>query len=302
MSGYRRGTNYLQGYTNVGDFAGTFAVGLGDRAEIFASFLFDTRIDRDVRPIFVATDTEIGSFVDRYPRVNTVWTGDNVGDLFVGGEGAICWSKCQQNPAALAVRGMVKLPTGDDEAGASTGKTDFFVDFIVSKDVGADRGSRRAMPATNGAGSRTASTRRAARSAGARAPGSRRGARCGVNTELNGVHPAPMTRRRAATASLVGADGSLAPLLADTQSMTRAHIGLTWQHTRGFFIGTGLAWNLPTEGRSKRCRKTRTSRSATTGTGRCGSGITRACGVYVPPPPPPPAAAAPAAAAPPCTP
>ena len=25
-SGYRRGTNYIQGYTNVGDFAGTFAV------------------------------------------------------------------------------------------------------------------------------------------------------------------------------------------------------------------------------------------------------------------------------------
>jgi hypothetical protein len=24
LSGYRRGTNYIQGYTNVGDFAGTF--------------------------------------------------------------------------------------------------------------------------------------------------------------------------------------------------------------------------------------------------------------------------------------
>ena len=52
VSGYRRGTNYLQGFTNVGDFAGTFAVGIKDRAELFGAFLFDTRIDRDLRPLF----------------------------------------------------------------------------------------------------------------------------------------------------------------------------------------------------------------------------------------------------------
>ena len=63
VTAYRRGTNYIQGYTNVGDFAGTFAVGIGDRAELFTSFLFDTRIDRDVRPIFVPNNTEFGSFV-----------------------------------------------------------------------------------------------------------------------------------------------------------------------------------------------------------------------------------------------
>ena len=31
-SAYRRGTNWIQGYTNVADFAGTFAVGVKDRA------------------------------------------------------------------------------------------------------------------------------------------------------------------------------------------------------------------------------------------------------------------------------
>ena len=46
-SAYRRGTNWVQGYTNVADFAGTSRYGIGDRAEIFGSFLFDTRIDRD---------------------------------------------------------------------------------------------------------------------------------------------------------------------------------------------------------------------------------------------------------------
>ena len=39
VSGYRRGTNWVQGYSNVADFAATFGVGIKDRAEIFGSFL-----------------------------------------------------------------------------------------------------------------------------------------------------------------------------------------------------------------------------------------------------------------------
>src|SRR5438874_3971266 len=83
VSGYRRGTNFIQGYTNVGDFAGTFGVGIGDRAEIFGSFIFDTRIDRDLVPRFTS-DPTFGGVIDRYPRVNTNWTGDNVGDFTIG--------------------------------------------------------------------------------------------------------------------------------------------------------------------------------------------------------------------------
>src|SRR5258707_149243 len=78
---YRRGTNWQQGDTNVGDFAGTFGIGIKDRAEIFGSFLFDTRIDRDTYPLFIPSDTTVGGIVDRYPRVNQHWTGDNVGDF-----------------------------------------------------------------------------------------------------------------------------------------------------------------------------------------------------------------------------
>ena len=69
-SGYRRGTNWIQGYTNVADFAGTFAFGIKDRAEIFGSFLVDTRIDRDVRPLF-GTETDFAGIIDRNPGVNT---------------------------------------------------------------------------------------------------------------------------------------------------------------------------------------------------------------------------------------
>ena len=80
---YRRGTNWIQGYTNVADFAGTFAYGLKDRAEIFGSFLVDTRIDRDIRPIFV-NDPAFGGIIDRYPQANKYWSGDNLGDLYLG--------------------------------------------------------------------------------------------------------------------------------------------------------------------------------------------------------------------------
>src|SRR5437588_11273089 len=83
VTGYRRGTNFIQGYTNVGDIAGTFGVGIKDRAEIFGSFLFDTRIDHDTIPIFF-NDATIGGFIDAYPRVTRAWTGDHVGDFYLG--------------------------------------------------------------------------------------------------------------------------------------------------------------------------------------------------------------------------
>src|SRR5439155_3062636 len=133
VTGYRRGTNFIQGYTNVGDFAGTFGVGIGDRAEIFGSLIFDTRIDRDLVPRFVA-DPSFGGIVDRYPRVTTNWTGDNLGDLYIGAKVNL-WSEYRQNPAAIAVRGLVKLPTGKSDVGVSTGKADGSVDLIVSKEA-----------------------------------------------------------------------------------------------------------------------------------------------------------------------
>jgi len=134
VTGYRRGTNWIQGYTNVGDFAGTVGVGLGGRAEIFGSFLFDTRIDRDLRPLFIPDNSSFGGIVDRYPGVTQQWTGDNVGDLYLGAKVNL-WSEYRQNPAAFAIRGILKAPTGKKDVGVSTGKTDFAVDAIVSKEV-----------------------------------------------------------------------------------------------------------------------------------------------------------------------
>src|SRR5579862_2185453 len=131
VSVYRRGTNYIEGYTNVGDFAGTFGVGIGNRAEIFGSFLFDTRVDRDTVPLFI-NDPTLGGIVFRYPRVNQAWTGDNVGDLYLGAKVNLM-SEADHKPAAVAIRGIVKAPTGNSVV--STGKADFSIDAIVSKEM-----------------------------------------------------------------------------------------------------------------------------------------------------------------------
>ena len=42
-----------------------------------------TRIDRDIRPIFTA-NPDVGGVIDRYPFVNSGWTGSKVGDFLIG--------------------------------------------------------------------------------------------------------------------------------------------------------------------------------------------------------------------------
>jgi hypothetical protein len=244
VSGYRRGTNYIQGYTNIGDFAGTFAVGIKDRAEIFGSFLVDTRIDRDVRPLFV-NDPTYGGFVDRYPLVNTTWTGDNLGDFYLGAKVNLL-SESQRKPAALAVRGIVKLPTANKDVGNGTGKADFLVDLIVSKEVSKlaevsgyagyeVRGSPDGFSIPGGA---------FRWGAGAGFP-SRSPVR--VTTELNGIANSSSTASMSGTLRAV--DGTVSPLIVNTENLTRATVAVTFQAPKGFFVGAGLSWNLPRQER-----------------------------------------------------
>ena len=103
--------------------------------ELFGSWTLVRRIDRDVRPLFRPTNTHAGGLVNEYPFVSGGWSGNQLGDLWLGGKFNLM-SEWQQKPVALAVRGMVKLPTAkDDEEGVGTGKTDFLFDFIASKEI-----------------------------------------------------------------------------------------------------------------------------------------------------------------------
>ena len=113
----------------------TFGVGLGDRAEIFGAWTLVRRIDRDVRPLFVSTNSVAGGLVNEYPFVRQGWSDNQLGDLWLGAKINLT-SQWRQQPAAFAVRGMIKLPTAkDDDAGVGTGQMDFAFDGIVSKEV-----------------------------------------------------------------------------------------------------------------------------------------------------------------------
>src|SRR5262245_58377305 len=223
VSGYRRGTNWVQGYENVADFAGTFGFGIKDRAEIFGSFLFDTRIDRDVRPLFIVNNSVFGGIVDRYPRVNQYWTGDSVGDFYVGAKVNL-WSEYQQKPVALAVRGMLKLPTGKEDAGVSTGKLDTLVDFIISKEIS------KLVEASGYAGYEWHG-----QPDGFDIPGSafRWGGGIGfpsrnflrVTAELNGLVNSDDTATITGP-TLRAIDNTFAPLVSNTENITRATFGI----------------------------------------------------------------------------
>ena len=244
VSAYRRGTNWIQGYTNVADFAGTFGVGIKDRAEIFGSFLVDTRIDRDLYPLF-ANDPAFGGIIDRYPRVSQHWTGDNIGDFYLGAKVNL-WSEYRQNAAAVALRGVVKLPTGKKDVGVSTGKPDFSLDLVVSKDAAklvevSGYGGYEFRGNPDGFDIPTGALRWGT---GLTFP-SRNVLR--VLGELNGQVPSNDTA--AITTSIVGADLSRAPLSSSTENLTRATLGLTVQARNGFFAGAGVSWNVPSRAR-----------------------------------------------------
>ena len=293
VSGYRRGTNFVQGYTNVADFAGTFAFGLTPRVEIFGSFLADTRIDRDARPIFV-NDPTFGGVIDRYPRVNSGWTGDNVGDLYVGTK-INFWSESRQNPAAVALRAMVKLPTGSVDKGVGTGKADGRFDFIVSKEAHrmAEFSGYAGYEFRGSPSGFTVPTSAFQWGAGAQFP-SRRLVR--VFAELNGYVPSSSTASITG-APLVAVDGSQATLVSNTENLTRSTLGLTFQTRRGFFVGAGVSGNFPTKARNLTLAQD--DPTADYWDLQVRIGYHPGVRFYVPPPPPAPPAPVVAAAPPP---
>jgi hypothetical protein len=119
LSLYRQGVNYVPGFTNVGDFAATFAYGINRRAEFFTSFKLITRIDRDTRPLY-QNNAEFGGVTPRNPFVTSGWSGNQLGDWTAGIKIGLL-SQADQKPASVAFRAAFKIPTGDKDAGASTG-------------------------------------------------------------------------------------------------------------------------------------------------------------------------------------
>jgi outer membrane protein OmpA-like peptidoglycan-associated protein len=241
LSLYRTNIDYDQGFTDVSTFPATFAVGLGNRAEIFGSWAVVTRIDRDTRPLFFAPapDQESnGGIVVDHPRVREPWIGNKLGDFWLGGKVNLLAGTT--SGSGLAVRGMVKLPVGDDEEGASTGKADFQGDVIFSTFNSAVefagyggvivRGNPDGFDLTNGL----------RWGLGAAFP-QRYNLGFRVITELYGEQ---YFDEVVTGPALVAVDGSIAPTSTPIHGPVVAAVGINWQAPNGFFAGAAATWNL----------------------------------------------------------
>ncbi|MBA2260314.1 MAG: hypothetical protein H0W18_15585, partial [Acidobacteria bacterium] len=131
---YRVNFDYKEGFTDVSNWPVTLGVGVGDRAELFGAWQVLRRIDRDVRPVFTS-NPQAGGPVNEFPFVRQGWSGNPLGDLWLGAKINLM-APWRLQPAAIAIRGMIKIPTAkDDEEGVGIGKVDFALDAIVSREL-----------------------------------------------------------------------------------------------------------------------------------------------------------------------
>jgi outer membrane protein OmpA-like peptidoglycan-associated protein len=245
LSFYEVNTDDGQGFTDVTRLPVTFGVGVGHHVEFFGNWSVVTRIDRDTRPLFFPTDPSSqttgtgGGITADNPLVPAAWSGSQIGDLWLGGKVSLMDAR-KNMPFSVAGRAQIKLATGDKASGASTGKTDYQFDgivtghhgmFDVSGFVGVIvRGDPAGYTLTNGL----------RWGVGTAIPA---GHSFSINGELVGEHylTQPIT---APTVQPLGADGSLVPAQTYLKDPLVVNLGVTWFARSGFFIGVGGSVNL----------------------------------------------------------
>jgi outer membrane protein OmpA-like peptidoglycan-associated protein len=248
-SAYRLNWDVRQGFTDISHFEGTFAVGVANRAEIFGAVRFITRIDRDTRPIFGIGGDRFGGVDNNYPFVREGWTGNDFGDTFLGGKVNLL-SESREHPVALAIRAMVKVPTGSAGDGSGTGKMDAQFDFIGSKEI--------------------ASVVEVSGSVGYRHRGDpdeydlSNGIPFGVGAQFPTRSPLKFTAEwfgevfnddivtrtvSPATADVIGVDQSVPPVTSNLPVQSTLMFGATFQTSRGVFFGGGIDWSAKAEDR-----------------------------------------------------
>ena len=134
-SGHLANFNREQGLSAIQSMAGTFAVGIRDRVEVFGSVPFLTRIDRDVRPSFRPHDSSVGGVLPDFPLVTRPFSGNGTGDVVFGAKVNLATERTLA-PVAVAVRGWGRLPTGDEDAGTTAGAPAGAVGIVFSRNLG----------------------------------------------------------------------------------------------------------------------------------------------------------------------
>jgi outer membrane protein OmpA-like peptidoglycan-associated protein len=242
---YRVNFDYDQGFTDVSNWPVTAGVGLADRVELFGAFTLLRRIDRDIRPLFVSTLPSAGGVVNDYPFVNDGWSGNKLGDLWLGAKFNLA-SQYRQSPASVALRAQVKVPTASRDNGVGSGKMDVALDAILSGELNERvelsafggyivRGDPEEFDLLNGfrwglgAGLPTRQNLR-------------------LTAELHGeVYSGDAVTLEGAVPQQFGA---FPPVNSEQRGPVNASIGLTWTGANGLFAGAGLNWNARMKSRS----------------------------------------------------
>ncbi|WP_291988280.1 OmpA family protein [Luteitalea sp.] len=242
-SAYYTNFDRQEGFTDIGMFPLTFGYGVGGRAELFAALSAVTRIDRDIRPVFLP-GSDAGGPTNNYPLVRQPWSGSTFGDLFVGGKVNLL-SQAKGAPVAMALKAMVKLPTGSADKGTSSGQADFFVDYIVSKEVN----EKVDISAYGGFAARADAERTD------QSNGLRYGVGLGFPTRSGLKLTAELFGERyfedsITSNGLVAFDGSTSNGTWALRSPLDAAIGATYFSPKGFFVGAGATYALQHDSRS----------------------------------------------------
>jgi outer membrane protein OmpA-like peptidoglycan-associated protein len=240
FSVYRTDFDFKQGLTNVSDWPVTLAVGAGPRVEIFGALRAVTRIDRDTRPLFQPGNVEDGGLINDRPFVREEWSGNDLGDLFLGGKINLL-TEHRQQPVALAFRGTVKVPTADADKGAGSGEYDYFADVVLSKEI-----HRLVEISGFGGYAWRGDPPDIKLSDGFRyGIGAAFGARANVRltTELFG-ESSQSDEVTAVPGALTAVDGSQSPVVSRLDQGVTTALGLTWQHSSGLSLGAGVTYQF----------------------------------------------------------
>ena len=135
VSAYRVNFDYQQGFTDISNLPVTFGVGIGDRVEFFGAWTLVRRIDRDSRADLHGRQTRRRA--DSSTTIRSCGRAGRTTSSATSGSApsSTSSSEWRQQPVAFAVRGMVKLPTGDEDDGRRHGQARLRVDAIVSKEI-----------------------------------------------------------------------------------------------------------------------------------------------------------------------
>jgi outer membrane protein OmpA-like peptidoglycan-associated protein len=126
----RANFDLTQGRTDVGQFGITGAVGLGSAFELFGTWGI-VRLHRDVTPIFVPSDQNVGGISYQYPYVRQRWSKNVGGPLTVGGKVNFI-SQSRGDAMGLALRGALEFPIGPKMSG--NGEINGRADLVASKE------------------------------------------------------------------------------------------------------------------------------------------------------------------------